>query len=133
LTLNGYVATWRGETYEASPFLADEGLFVRIYQQAPTEGFGEVSPDRHVRVVPVDELDELLFRRAKGIWRGHEFFAVARRGTDMLLLEHPANDSAFAESLGLTMVEPGVYRIWVPVSEVTDQAVIDIPTEAVTS
>ena len=41
---DGYVVTWRGREYDASP----DGDKVRIYAPEPGEGFEEVRPGRYV-------------------------------------------------------------------------------------
>ena len=56
---DGYVVTWQGREYDASP----DGDGVRIYSPDPGEGFAEVRPGRHVRVLQPEEFDDLYEHR----------------------------------------------------------------------
>jgi hypothetical protein len=112
---DGYVARWRGQEYEASP----DGDDVRIYQPEPDEGFEEIRPGRHVRVLPVAEADELSYVRTACTWQGLPFIVLAEH--DMWLrVEYAGGRAPIAESMGLEEFDFGVYQGWAPVNEVTD-------------
>jgi hypothetical protein len=112
---DGYVARWRGQEYEASP----DGDNVRIYQPEPAEGFEEVRSGRHVRVMPVADVDELSYVRTSCTWRGEPFIVLAEH--DMWLrVEYAGGRAPIADALGLEEFDFGVYQGWAPVNEVSD-------------
>ncbi len=110
---HGYYARWRGAEYEASP----DGDRVRLYLDAPAEGFMRVSPDRHVRVVPATEVDRLSYVSTMCTWRG-EGFAVLGEHDGWLRVEYTGGKAPVAERLGLEMFDRGVYQAWAPRGEV---------------
>jgi hypothetical protein len=111
---DGYVARWRGQEYEASP----DGEQVRIYQAEAADGFEEVRPGRHVRVLPAAEVD-LSYVRTACSWRGEPFIVLGAHD-GWLRVEYTGGRSPVAESLGLEEFDFGVYQGWAPVNEVTD-------------
>jgi hypothetical protein len=111
---DGYVARWRGQEYEASP----AGEQVRIYQPEAADGFEEVRPGRHVRVLPAAEVD-LSYVRTTCSWRGEPFIVLGEHD-GWLRVEYTGGRSPVAESLGLEEFDFGVYQGWAPVHEVTD-------------
>jgi hypothetical protein len=111
---DGYVARWRGQEYEASP----DGEQVRIYQPDPADGFEEVRPDRHLRVLPAAEVD-LSYVRTTCSWRGEPFIVLGEHD-GWLRVEYTGGRSPVAESLGLEEFDFGVYQGWAPVNEVTE-------------
>jgi hypothetical protein len=111
---DGYVARWRGQEYEASP----DGEQVRIYQPDPADGFEEVRPGRHVRVLPAAEVD-LSYVRTTCSWRGEPFIVLAEED-GWLRVEYTGGRAPVAESLGLEEFDFGVYQGWAPANEVTE-------------
>jgi hypothetical protein len=112
---DGYVATWHGREFEASP----DGDTVHVYSAEPAEGFDEVRPGRHVRVMPAGEVDELVYVRTTCSWRGQPFIVLAE--TDAWLrVEYTGGRSPVAHALGLDEFDFGVYQGWAPVAEVTN-------------
>jgi hypothetical protein len=111
---DGYVARWRGQEYEASP----DGDQVRIYQSEPADGFEEVRPGRHVRVLPAAEVD-LAYVRTTCSWRGEPFIVIGEQD-GWLRVEYTGGRAPVAGSLGLEEFDFGVYQGWAPASEVTE-------------
>jgi hypothetical protein len=112
---DGYVATWRGREYDASP---DSGA-VHIYAPETDEGFQEVRPGRHVRVLQPDEVDDLVYVRTTCTWRGEPFIVLAEHDA-WLRVEYTGGREPVARALGLEEFDFGVYQGWAPAAEVTD-------------
>jgi len=111
---DGYVATWQGNEYNASP----DGENVRLYSPEPRDGFEEVRPGRFRRVVPVDEA-MLAYVRTTCTWKGAPFVVLGRH-EGWLRLEYTGGRRPIAEAIGLEEYDFGVYQGWAPASEVTD-------------
>ena len=62
---DGYAARWNGTEYEASP----DGDSVRLYRPDAAPGFDEVRPGRYRRVVPAQDVDEVVYVRTTCMWR----------------------------------------------------------------
>jgi hypothetical protein len=112
---DGYVVTWRGREYDASPD-ADK---VRIYAPEPGDGFEEVRPGRYVRVLEPGEFDGLAYVRTTCTWRGQPF-AVLAEADAWLRVEYTGGRASVARSLGLDEFDFGVYQGWALADEVTD-------------
>lgn len=112
---DGYVARWRGQEYDASP----DRDQVRLYRAEPADGFAEVHPGRHVRVVPVAEVAELSYVRTTCTWRGEPFIVLGEHD-GWLRLEYTGGRAPIAESLGLDVFDFGVYQGWARANEVDD-------------
>lgn len=112
---DGYAAQWRGHEYEASP----DGADVRLYGPSPADGFEEVRPGRFRRVVPAEEIDELVYVRTTCTWRGHPFIVLGEHES-WLRLEYTGGLSPVAGELGLEEFDFGVYQGWAPRAEVAD-------------
>ena len=112
---DGYVASWGGREYDASP---DKDR-VRIYAPTPGAGFDEVRPGRYVRVLPVAEIDELVYVRTTCTWRGQPFIVLAEHDA-WLRVEYTGGRAPVARSLGLEEFDFGVYQGWAPAAEVSD-------------
>lgn len=112
---DGYVATWRGREYDACP---DAGQ-VHIFAPDPDDGFDEVRPGRHVRVLPVDEIDELVYVRTTCTWRGEPFVVLAEHDA-WLRVEYTGGREPVARSLGLEEFDFGVYQGWAPAAEISE-------------
>lgn len=111
---DGYVVTWRGREYDATP----DGDSVRIYAPAPEEGFEEVRPGRFVRVLQANEV-ELVYVRTTCTWRGQPFIVLAEADT-WLRVEYTGGRAPVARQMGLEEFDYGVYQGWAPAYEVTD-------------
>jgi hypothetical protein len=112
---DGYVATWRGREYDASP----DGDQVRLCQPEPGEGWTEVGPRRHVRVIPASEVADLSYVRTTCTWRGEPFIVLTEQD-GWLRLEYTGGRAPVAESLRLEVFDFGVYQGWARATEVTD-------------
>ena len=112
---DGYVVSWRGREYDASP----DGDQARIYATEPAEGFAEVRPGRYVRVLKGHELEDLVYVRTTCTWRGQPFIVLAEADT-WLRVEYTGGLAPVARQLGLEEFEFGVYQGWAPASEVVD-------------
>jgi hypothetical protein len=112
---DGYVATWHGTEYEASPDDAD----VRLYTATPVDGFEEVRAGRYRRIVAADEVSELVYVRTLATWRG-EPFVVLGQHEEWLRVEYTGGKAPVAAALRLEEFDYGVYQGWAPASEVTD-------------
>jgi hypothetical protein len=113
---DGYVARWRGIEYEVSPGADGE---MRLYSAEPAEGFTETRPSRHVRVVPVAEIEELRYVRTVCRWRDEPFIVVGEHET-WLRVEYAGGRLPAAQRLGLDRIDHGVWQAWAPRAEVTD-------------
>lgn len=112
---DGYVARWRGREYDASP----DGDQVRLYQPEPGDGFEQVRPGRFVRVLPVNEVDELAYVRTVCVWHGQPFIVLAEHDS-WLRLEYTGGHWPVAQSMGLESFDFGVYQGWAARAEVTE-------------
>ena len=112
--LDGYIAWWNGEEYEASP----DGDDVRLYRADPAEGFTEVRPGRYRRVVPASEV-RLDYLRTQCSWRGQPFIALAEH-EGWLRVEYTGGLGPVARQMGLDEFDFGVYQSWAPAAEVSD-------------
>ncbi|MEU6711263.1 hypothetical protein ABZ897_07240 [Nonomuraea sp. NPDC046802] len=119
MSLHFYRARWQGADYVASPEPHSLELWVRLRSPEPADGFEEVEPGCHVRTVPAAECAALDFVTTVCDWRG-ERFQVHDERDGRLLLEYLGASALTAAELGLERVERGVYRIWVPRTEVND-------------
>ena len=112
---DGFVARVGGKEYEASPD-ADN---VRLYLPESAEGFEEVKPGRHVKVVKMSEVDELSYVRTVCLWRGEPFVVLAEHDA-WLRVEYTGGRAPVARQLGLEEFHFGVYQGWAPRQEVSD-------------
>lgn len=115
---HGYHARWKGQNYRAAVYPQPEQLLVRLYRSTPADGFDEIQSGRYVRVVSVDECDEIRFVTVECEWRGAPFHLHDERDDD-LLLEYIGGEAPVARRLDLERVEFGVYRGWVPRAQIT--------------
>ncbi|MFI0407935.1 hypothetical protein [Actinomadura sp. 3N508] len=112
---HGFYAGWHGAEYEASP----DGDLVRLYSAQPADGFGRVSPDRYVQVVPLSDVDHLRYVTTHCTWRGEQFVVLGEHD-GWLRVEYSGDDAPVAERLGLELFDRGVYQGWASRHEVED-------------
>ena len=110
---DGYVVTWRGREYDASP----DGDRVRIYAPEGGEGFEEVRPGRYTRVLEPDEYDGLAYVRTTCTWRNQPFIVLGEHDA-WLRVEYTGGLAPVAAELGLEEFDYGVYQGWAPRAEV---------------
>jgi hypothetical protein len=115
LIRDGYAARWHGTEFEASP----DGDEVRLYRPDPVEGFDEVRGGRFRRVVPADEVDELVYLRTTCLWRDHPFIVLGEHD-GWLRVEYTGGLAPMAAELGLEEFDYGVYQGWAPREEVRE-------------
>ena len=111
----GFVARWRGREYEVSP---DSGE-VRLYSAESAEGFDQIRPGRHRRIVPAAEVSDLCYVRTICTWRGEPFLVLGGHES-WLRVEYTGGKAPVAAALGLEEFDFGVYQGWIPAAEVTD-------------
>lgn len=111
---DGYTARWRGTDYDAVPGVDGE---VRLYSVTPAEGFDEVRPGRHVRVVADHDVESLRYVRTRCTWRGEPFVVIGEHG-DWVRLEYSGGRAPVATALGLDRVDTGVYQTWISREEI---------------
>lgn len=111
---DGYVASWRGDLFEASPTLENGRLYVRIYSSSARAGFDEAASQRYVKVVSPKDLDRLSYVTRICQWQGQPCRIVSRNDANEILLEYLGGQTPVAERLRMNRIERGVYRIWVP-------------------
>jgi len=111
---DGYLVRWRGREYEASPGADGE---VRLYSAEPAEGFTEIRPGRHRRVVPLDEVEGIRYVRTACTWRGEPFIVVGEHES-WLRVEYVGGRAEVAERLELDRIDHGVWQAWASRSEV---------------
>jgi hypothetical protein len=112
---DGFVARIGEVEYEASP----DGEHVRIYVSDPEDGFSEVRPGRHVRVLPLSDVDDLCYMRTTCIWREQPFIVLGEHD-GWLRVEYTGGRAPVATELGLEEFDFGVYQGWAPKAEVTE-------------
>jgi hypothetical protein len=112
---DGYVVTWQGTEYDAVP----DGDNVRIYSTEPADGFEEIRPGRHVRVLTPDDYDELVYVRTTCVWRGVPFLVLAE-AENWLRIEYTGGRAPVARQMGLEEYDFGVYQAWAPANEISD-------------
>jgi len=112
---DGYVARWQGHEYEASP----DGDQVRLYRPDDADGFEEARPGRYRRVVPVADVDELVYVRTTCSWRGEPFIVLGEHDA-WLRVEYSGGIAGVAGKLGLEEFDYGVYQGWAPRAEVSE-------------
>ena len=112
--LDGYVAWWNGEEYEASP----DGDDVRLYRDDPADGFEEVRPGRYRRIVPASEV-RLDYLRTECTWRGQPFIALAEH-EGWLRVEYTGGLRPVARDLELDEFEFGVESSWARMAGVSE-------------
>ena len=110
---DGFVARWHGQEYEASP----DGEEVRLYRAEAAEGFEEIRPGRHRRIVPADDVEDLSYVRTTCTWRGEPFIVLGEH-EDWLRVEYAGGKAPVAARLGLEEYDFGVYQGWAPAAEV---------------
>lgn len=110
-------ARWRGQEYPAALEATAEGVEVRLRSAVPDEGFDEVGPGVHVRVVPAAGCDAVLSVRTVGSWRGADVVVLDARADD-LLVEATGGSWTAARAAGFDRVGRGVWRRWVPRDDV---------------
>ncbi|MCG5219419.1 hypothetical protein [Streptosporangium sp. KLBMP 9127] len=112
-----YRARWRGADYPAALDPREDRLWVRLRNPVPAEGFLEVEPGLFVRAVPGAECESIVFVTTVCRWWDEPFQVRDERDGD-LLIEYVGALLPVAVRLGLTRVERGVHRRWVPAHEV---------------
>ncbi|GAA2510318.1 hypothetical protein [Pilimelia columellifera] len=112
---DGYLARWQGREWDAAP----DGDSVRLYADAPAEGFIEVRPGRFRRVVRHDDVDELVYLRTRCTWRDQPFIALGVQA-GWVRLEYVGGRREVAVALGLEEFDIGVHQGWAPLGELTD-------------
>jgi hypothetical protein len=112
---DGYYAQWRGAQFEASP----DGELVRLYATGPTEGFVEAGHRRFLNVVPVKEIEQLVYVSTLCTWQG-ETFQVLGEHEEWVRVEYVGGHATVAEQLGLEAYDRGVYQAWAPRTELSD-------------
>ncbi|MBT8228099.1 MAG: hypothetical protein HKP61_19285 [Dactylosporangium sp.] len=112
---DGFVAQWGDVEYEASP----DGDNIRLYRPDSAEGFEEVRPGRHRRIVPADECGGIGYVRTTCRWRQQPFIILAEH-EGWLRVEYTGGLAFVAAELGLEEFDFGVYQGWAPRTEVID-------------
>lgn len=112
---DGFVATWRGQEYEASP----DGAEVRLYHGEPADGFDQIRPGRNRRIVPANEVSDMGYVRTVCSWRGEPFIVLGEHNA-WLRVEYTGGKAPVAAALGLEEFDFGVYQGWAPANEVSD-------------
>jgi hypothetical protein len=112
---DGYLATWRGTEYEASP----DGEQMRLYVNEPRDGFVPVRPGRFVQVVPAAEVEDFAYVRTTCTWQGEPFIVLGEH-EEWLRVEYTGGKAPVAKALGLEEFDYGVYQGWAPHSQVSD-------------
>ena len=93
---DGYFAEWLGNEYEATPAIDENRLVIRLYRNTEADGFQEVRPGRHVRVVSWSEVDVMRYVRNICRWQGEPFVVIDRRESGDVVLEYAGGESPVA-------------------------------------
>ncbi|WP_134323877.1 hypothetical protein [Cumulibacter soli] len=112
------VASYLGTEYDAAIYLGQDEQLVSLHSTRDGEGFEPIG-EEFVREVPLAECDTIHYVRPIGEV-GDVPVAILDERTEPaeLLVESLANDAPAAAEAGLERVERGVYRSWVPSSQV---------------
>lgn len=114
-----YRVRWQEVDHDVVPDFDGERLWMRLRRSTPADGFEPVADDLYVRAVLASECDEIKFVTTVCEWRGEPCQVHDERGPE-LLVEYTGGRAPVAQGLGLSRSERGVYRGWVPRSEVSD-------------
>ena len=112
-----YRARWEGTEYACTTEVLADGLWVHLLSSGPLDGFEELTPGIHVKLVLAMECDMVTYARMTCRWRDEPFIVQDERPGGMLL-EYTGGKVPRALELGLERIERGVYRGWVPRHEV---------------
>jgi hypothetical protein len=115
---DGYVATYRGVEYEASP----DAEKVRLYSAYPGSegaGFEQVAPGRFLKVVEPSDLEGRWYVFTLCTWRGEVCRALYEQG-EHVRLEYVGGKAPVADRLGLEFFDHGVYQGWALRTELQD-------------
>ena len=112
---DGYQATYKGVTYEASP----DGETYRLYTTDPADGFERVNERRFRKIVPADEVEHFCYVRTTCMWRSEPFIVLAEHD-GWLRVEYTGGKAPIAAQLTLEEFDFGVYQGWAPATDVTD-------------
>jgi hypothetical protein len=111
-----YRARWQGTEHAATPDQEGDELTLRLRTPAG------------VRPVPAGECDDLVFVTTVGEWRG-EPVQVRGERDDELLVEYVGGRAPVARALDLDRVERGIWRAWVPRTDVRDRREQRVPVD----
>lgn len=115
---DGIFAIYMGNEYEAG--LKDDGSFILRSQNSSdaANGFSLYKGQIHIKVVQRDDLKEVYDISTLAVYKGI-IFRVIKEEKDQLLLCSMKGDYRVFESLGMDMVDKGVYHKWVSKNDVT--------------
>ena len=111
-------AEWQGRTFEAVPSARPPGSVKLFSPDRPDDRWTATRTGRWSRVVPAAEA-ELYRVRTTCRWQGEPFSVEGSTPGGRLQLTYLGRDHRRAETLGLTMAQPGVYVTTAAPDEVT--------------
>lgn len=111
-----YLARWRGGEYEASPDGTGGGIRIRLYRTDPADGFQELGPGRHRRVVPADEVIRLLYVRDVAEWHSRPVQVLHEQGPGYVV-QYTGGVEAEARSAGFDRYDRGLWMAVAPRDE----------------
>jgi hypothetical protein len=116
---NGVYAVYKGKEYEAGRSVESNVIVLRSYNPNDvSKGFSLYKGIVYVKRVQKSELEEVYRITTYAEYKGIKFQAIKEDG-DKILLSGVIGDYRVFESLGMKMVDKGVYEKWVDKSDVT--------------
>lgn len=125
------IAGYRGDEYDAAVYLGQDEQIISLHSERPVDGFAETDSG-YVCEVPLSDCEGLYYLRPVARYRQLPVAVLDERDVEVYV-ESLANDAPAAASVGLQRIERGVYRGWVPASDVQQRRLetIDLnPTSA---
>jgi len=125
--MSGAWATFRArfqdEEYACTPEQLASGLRVHLLSETPVDGFVELQPGVHIRLVLASECTQVAHVTVNCQWQGESCMVHDERTTndgDELLLEYIGGKVPRALELGMDRVARGVYQRWAPRDQIRD-------------
>jgi len=116
---NDIYAIYKGKEYEAG--ISEESNVIVLCSQDPNDvskGFSLYKGTIYLKYVHRSELEEIYSITTYAEYEGIKFQAIKEDG-DKILLSGVIGDYRVFESLGMKIVDKGVYEKWVDKSDVT--------------
>jgi hypothetical protein len=114
---DGIFAMYKGTEYEAGAS-DDDSFTLRSHNiKDVIKGFSPYKGVVYVKDVNRSELDEIWRIRTYAEYKNYKF-GVRKEDGDKILLSGTVGDYRFFESLGMDLVDQGVYQKWVNKSDI---------------
>ncbi len=112
----GTYAIYKGIEYEAGSKDSNSVSLLSYNKDDVAKGFSLYKGVVYVKRVQRSELDEVYIIHPFAIYQGYRFGVEREEGDKMLLF---TSDFSVYQKLKLTMIDRGIYEIWVNKSDIT--------------